>query len=128
MFAKFPAMYQYLPLSGACLTQDLLNEVPSIKLLSLITYTNSEGEKARFELITEIQTYCEDIGIQLGINVEGPRAESKGLADFCRRIFNTWRDRFKEATWEKLLKVLDDLQLGGIANKLKIALKSRILN
>ena len=59
---KFPAIIMVFIYLGASLTQDLLKEVPSIKLLDLIKYTNSEGEKATFQLITEIQTHCEDIG------------------------------------------------------------------
>ena len=101
-----------------------------MKLLSLITFTDSEGEKARFELITEIQTHCEDIGIQLGIDgptIEGLHEVSNRPAEFCRKILSKWRERGEEVTWENLLKVLDDLQLRRVANKLKIALKSRIL-
>ena len=117
---------------GASLTQDLLKEVPSIKLLDLIKYTNSEGEKATFQLITEIQTHCEDIGIQLDIDgptIEGLHKEYRNPVEFCRNILSNWMDRDKdeEVTWEKLLKVLDELKLGRIAKKLKIALKSRIL-
>ena len=108
----------------------MLKEEPSIKLLSLITFTNSEGEKATFQLITEIQTHCEDIGIQLDIDsptIEGLHKEYKSPADICQKILTNWRDRNKDVTWEKLLKVLDELKLGRIAKKLKIALQSRIL-
>ena len=106
-----------------------MTQEPNIELLDLIKYTNSEGETDIFRPITEIQTHCEDIGIQLGIDgptIEGLHKEYKNPVEFCKKIMSKWRDR-GEVTWEKLLNVLDDLQLGGIAKKLKIALKSCIL-
>ena len=112
------------------ITKSWLKKEPCTKLLSLIRYTDEEGEPATFELITEIQNKCGPIGTQLGIDdpiIKGLREEHRNSADVCREILIKWRDRGVDVTWARLLGVLRDLKHKRVADILEMALTSYFL-
>ena len=98
-----------------------------MKQLSLIKYTNSQGKEKSFRLINEIQTYCYNLGIELGIDqatLKGLKNHQEKLPDFCSEMFVKWINLGEDVTWRKLLITLTDIQLGGIAKRLRAALNA----
>ena len=98
---------------------------PTIKLLSLIKYTDSEGEEQTFRLITDVQNKCPDLGTELGIDpatLTGIRSSLGSPSYVCKEILETWIDRGVDVTWGRLLQALHDMQLGRIEKHLREAL------
>lgn len=97
-----------------------------MKLLTLIKYNDSEGERM-FNLIMKIQNDCKDLGTVLGIEEETLNSFKPGVSpkDKCTTILHKWIQRGKgdyEVTWDGLLKALNDSGLGGIAKHFEKAL------
>ena len=107
-------------------------EEPPDKLLSLIKYTDSQGQKKEFRLITNIQNECNEVGTHLNIDestLKGFERSHKDPVDICKEILRTWKKRGgNHVTWAGLLQALDDAQLGGIAQKLTEALNAYYRN
>ncbi|CAI8019372.1 hypothetical protein GBAR_LOCUS11649 [Geodia barretti] len=105
--------------------EDWLPKEPTVKFLSLITYTDSKGKKKSFRLISEVQNNCQDLGTELGIDppiLKGLQNSHGTPSDICRDILQTWIDRGVQVTWERLLQGLHDIQLGRIEKGLREAL------
>ena len=107
---------------------DLLQKEPTIRQLSLIKYTDSEGEEQKFRLITQVQNQCQDLGIELGLEpatVTGlKRSHGSSLTEFCKAVLQKWIDGGRDVTWGKLLQTLTDIEAGGSANHLRRALNA----
>ena len=98
---------------------------PSVKELSLIKYTDTGGEEVSFRLISEVQNHCQDLGAELGINwatLKGLKSSHKSPPEFCKEVLQTWIERGEDVTWGRLLQALTDIQLGGIAKRLRAAI------
>ena len=102
-----------------------MEEPPDI-LLSLIKYTDSQGQEKEFRLIQTIQNKCKELGTHLNIDestLGGFERSHKYPVDICNKILGTWKERGgNHVTWAGLIQALDDAQLGGIARKLTEAL------
>lgn len=103
---------------------------PPEDMLFHITYTDSKGKEQNFNLITNIQTDCEELGTMLGIEqstLNGFHSKYRGdMKIFCKAVLDIWIKRRQgkyPATWGGLVKALRDVQLGGIATKLEKALE-----
>ena len=98
---------------------------PSARQLSLIKYTGTGGEENSFRLISKVQNHCLDLGTELGIDqptLSGLKNTHRSPPEFCKEVFQTWIDRGRNVTWESLLQALTDIQLGGVAKRLRAAL------
>ena len=98
---------------------------PSVKELSLIKYTHTGGEEVSFRLISEVQIHCQDLGAELGIDwttLKGLKSSHKSPPEFCKEVLQTWIERGEDVTWGRLLQALTDIQLGGIAKRLRAAI------
>ena len=98
-----------------------------MKLLSLIKYSDSEGNDKSFRLVEKIQNDCKDVGEQLGIDRETlnsyDRKSQLDPEDACKDILDEWIKRGEyEVAWSGLLKALEKAHLGGVAKGLKEAL------
>ena len=96
-----------------------------MNLLSLIKYTDSQGHEEKFYLISEVQNDCHNLGIQLDVSpatLNGLRSTYGNPPDFCREILRIWINQGEGVSWGRLLQALDDIKLGGIANRLSKAL------
>ena len=93
---------------------------PTIALLSLIKFTNSEGELA---FIQEVQHICNTLGIRLGIDrptIQSFYRNGRESAHACTDILDTWIARGEgDVTWAALLEALRDVQRAGIAKHLE---------
>lgn len=100
--------------------------------LELIKYTE-EGKTLNFRLLQEIQHKCKAIGIQLRINKQSlERYEKKHDHDpieVCLEVFHFWStaglDRYSY-TWGSIMTLLEDVEMKGIAERLKKALDNRV--
>ena len=101
---------------------------PPDHLLSLIKYTDSQGQEKEFRFIQRVQNKCKELGIHLNIDestLEGFERSHKYPIDICNKILATWKERGGDnVTWAGLLQALYDAQLGGIARKLTEALNA----
>ena len=103
-------------------------EQPPDILLSLIKYTDSQGQDKEFRLIKNIQSDCKEVGTHL--NIDEPTLEGFGCGHedpvgICKKILRTWKKRGGDhVTWAGLLQALDDAQLGGAAQELTEALNA----
>lgn len=99
---------------------------PTVKQLSHIKYTDSQGGEISFRLILEIQNKCEKLGIELEIDsptLSGLKSvHSTDPPEFCTAVLSTWMERGGDVTWNRLLQALQDIQLGGIEKRLRKAL------
>ena len=98
---------------------------PKVKFLSLIKYTDPEGEERTFRFISEVQNNCQDLGTELGIDppiLKGLQNSHGTPSNICKEILQTWRERGVQVTWERLLQGLHDIQLGRIEKGLREAL------
>ena len=108
--------------------QEWLNNEPEMRLLQLIKYTDSKGEKKEFRLIQQIQNDCRNLGTRLGIDeptLNGIDNSHRNPEQKCRAILDLWmtRDDGKyDVTWAGLLQALEDVQLGRQAKHLREAL------
>lgn len=102
--------------------------------LELIKYKDSkEGKTLNFRLLQEIQKNCRAIGIRLGINKQSLDGYGKkhhhDPIEVCLEVFHYWStagvDKYPY-TWGSIMILLEDVQLKGIANKLKKALKNKV--
>ena len=103
-------------------------EEPLDILLSLIKYTDSQGQNKEFRLVTKIQNRCKEVGTHLKIDkptLKGFECSHKYPVDICKEILETWLERGGDhVTWAGLLQALDDAQLGRAAQKLTEALNA----
>ena len=106
-----------------------LDNEPTLKLLSFIQYTNSEGNTVTFRLIQQIQNRCRDLGILLGINKPTldnfERNMHHDQERVCEEILNEWITRGEgdySITWTGLLQALKDARLKTISEHLEEAL------
>ena len=99
---------------------------PTVKLMSLIQYTDSKGQERTFRLINEVQNDCRNLGSQLGIDEATLKALKGGHdspSEVCKEVLLTWINRGEDhVTWAGLLQALDAIQLGGIGKHLREAM------
>ena len=112
-----------------------INQRPTIKLLTLIKYTDpDEGTTKKYNFLKVIQGECMYFGTVLGIDKvtlmifdkTGPRE-----ADDCKYILEEWMEREDgdyEVTWAGLLEALNDAALVRVARDLKTALRLHFSN
>ena len=97
-----------------------------MKLITIIKYTDPQGQEKTFRLINEIQNDCQNLGTHLNIDeptLEGFQHNHKDPVDICNKILGTWLERGGDhVTWAGLLQALNDAQLAGISQKLIEAL------
>ena len=100
---------------------------PTLKLLSLMKYTDPQGEEKTFHFVTECQNNCYDLGLELDIStatINGLKSSHRNLPDFCKAILQTWMDQDDVVTWARLLQALYNIHVDGIAKKLEEALNA----
>lgn len=102
--------------------------------LDLIKYKDSKGEKTlNFRLLQEIQLNYRAIGTQLGIKKQSLVAYEKkhdyDPIEVCLEIFHFWStaglDKYPY-NWGSIMILLEDVQMKGIAKKLRKALENRV--
>ena len=96
-----------------------------MQLLSLIKYTNIQGQEISFRLINEIQNDCMNLGTQLGIDhatLKSLKSGHESPPEVCKDILQTWINQGDRVTWDGLLQALHDIQLKGIERHLREAL------
>lgn len=109
------------------------DEEPKERELELIKYKDSKEGKKSFRLLQEIQKSCKTIGTQLGIgkpSLDGyEKTHDKDPIEMCLQVFYFWSTAGLDDypyTWGSIVEMLKDVQLNGIAKKLKKALDNKV--
>ena len=108
-------------------------EEPAEDELLLIKYKEADGKEKNYRLLQSIQTKWKDIGRHLGIGsavLNGYKSQHLGdIEEQCQEVFNHWRNAGAENypfTWNGVLKILRDVQMGMVAERLEKALSNRV--
>ena len=96
-------------------------------LAQLILIKTATGEKIKIE---SVAPQWKELGDLLDFDSEGQILElieannqQKGLVACCREMFVYWlKGKGREATWEVLIELLDDIDQSELARKVKTAL------
>ena len=99
-------------------------------LAQLKIMKTATGEKIK--IIESVAPKWKELGDLLDFNHEGTILEvieannqQKGQVACCREMFATWlKGKGREATWEVLVELLDDIDQPELAKKVKTALHS----
>ena len=116
-----------------CLLLSSLHAVscPTLSNLTLIKWTDEQGEKQRIRIIEETSMKWRIIGDILNISqskLSGYKEQYHHDNELCcREVLRFWLDG-KESpqypvTWDGLYELLDDVALGALAEKLSTTLK-----
>ena len=108
-----------------------MNEPPTMDMIQLVKYPDSNGQLKEFHLLEKVQGKWKDIGTLMRIenatlNKFAHRHQSD-LKEQCRDVFQMWleggsRSERYPVTWSGLLEVLEDVQLKEISRELEKAL------
>ena len=97
-----------------------------LKHLILLKWTDNQGQAQRFYLMDKIKDKWHTFGSMLGLNVKSLTAQHQGNAeDCCRTVLDQWLDNPPPdypATWQGLLDLLEDSQLGQVVTDLRTIL------
>ena len=106
---------------------------PLEKELEFFKYRDSNGDAKKFRLLQLIQQKCREIGTQLDMNKATLSAYEKKYAgdpiDVCLEVFHYWSASGSDDhpyTWGSIVEMLEDVELKGIATKLKDALNKKL--
>ena len=102
---------------------------PELKYIDLITWKNGE-KTSEFRLINHISNKCYEISTQLQVPkwVYGAWVKNN-FGDTCHDLFQHWLESghgLYPVTWNGMIQVLKDVQLGEVAKQLKEALLNKI--
>ena len=109
-------------------------EEPAEDELLLIKYKEAGGKgKKEYRLLQNIQMKWKDIGRRLGIGsavLTGYESRHRGdIVEQCQEVFSHWRNAGAENypfTWNGVLKILRDVEMGKVADRLEKALSNRV--
>ena len=102
----------------------------SLRNLTLLNYTDQNGQSQSLRLKAELSRRWQEIGDLLGLSIPRLNSISKCHSDpldCCREILAAWfemggGERYK-LSWEGFMRLLADLQLNTMSKKLELALK-----
>ena len=89
--------------------------------------------EGKISIITSVALQWKDLGVLLDFDPEGHNIKNieadhrkEGHATCCRKMFMFWLNgNGKEATWEVLIELLDDIDKKELANQVKTAIESK---
>ncbi len=103
----------------------------TLKALTLLKWTDKDGQNHTLGIRDELSSHWHDIGQLLDISMnilDGFSLQRSGdVRQCCRDVLYDWIQNGSShypATWEGLLKLLQDMQLSSLASSLELALKS----
>ena len=110
-----------------CSNASLLTAMkPTLAQLSIMKTTTGE----KIKIIESVAPQWKELGCLLDFDPEGrtlglieANHQQKGHVACCREMFATWlKGKGREATWEVLIELLDDIDQSELAKQVKIAL------
>ena len=109
-----------------CNVSSLTGEKPTLSKLKVLKTTTGE----KIKIIESVAPKWKELGDLLDFDPEGRTLELieannqlKGPIAYCREMFVTWlQGKGREATWEVLIELLEDINQSELATKVKIAL------
>ena len=119
------------PIPPPSLPPSLALSLPSLYRLK---WMDEEGQEQQFRLIKKVSARWYEFGLLLGADfneLDSWESQYRGDADMCWiRVIDNWLTRGGSrdypATWEGLYSLLDDLEFGSVAVKLKKAVLGQV--
>ena len=95
-------------------------------LLTLLNWTDTNGQKHRLEIIQTVNAKWRTTGLLLGQSVgdlDGYQQRGGSIDDCCSRVFDRWINNNGSPeyplSWASLVNLLRDVQHGAAADSLK---------
>ena len=101
-----------------------------IEDLMVFKWKNQHGKVERFRIVSEISNKWQEIGILIGIShqqLEAWKREKRDNKVCCIAVLNHWlqySSRKYPVSWEGLCEILEDCELGQVAERLKVVRSS----
>ena len=104
----------------------------SIQDLMVFKWKNKHGKIERFRVVSEIFNKWKEIGILVGIShqqleaLEREKRESKAC---CIAVLDHWLQNASKkypASWDGLYEILEDCELGQVAERLRVAVNTAV--
>ena len=95
-------------------------------------WKNQHGKVERFRIVSEIFSKWQEIGILVGIShqqLEAWEREKRESKACCIAVLNHWL-RYTSgkypASWDGLCEILEDCELGQVAERLRVAVNAAV--
>ena len=104
----------------------------NIRHLMVFKWKNQHGEVERFRVVSEIFNKWQEIGILVGIShqqLEAWEREKRESKACCIAVLNHWLQNASgkyPASWEGLCEILEDCELGQVAERLRVAVNAAV--
>lgn len=96
--------------------------------MTLIKY-RVHNETSEFRLLERIQGKWCEIGTLLGVPMNAIIGSHMTISEKCQEVVRVWLDKGSQiypVEWESLINVLQDVQMGTVADDLREALDNQI--